>query len=60
MTDTKFILAGTLLTSASEPVLKDWLIRIRGDLVESVESAPEAMGKARAAERKYWRAVGTA
>ncbi|MDE0035511.1 MAG: amidohydrolase family protein [Deltaproteobacteria bacterium] len=42
MTDAKFILAGTLLTSASEPVLRDRLIRIRGDVVESVEPLPPA------------------
>ena len=42
MTDAKFILVGTLLTSASEPVLKDRLVRIRGDLVESVEPLPAA------------------
>ena len=42
MTDAKFILAGTLLTSASEPVLKDRLVRIRGDLVERVEPLPAA------------------
>ncbi len=42
MTDAKFILAGTLLTAASEPMLKDRLIRIRGDLVERVEPLPAA------------------
>lgn len=40
MMDANFILAGTLLTSASEPVLNDRLIRIRGNLVESVEQLP--------------------
>ena len=40
MTDTKIILAGTLLASASEPAVKDRLIRIRGDRVESVEPMP--------------------
>ena len=42
MTDAKIIPAGTLLASASEPVLKNRLIRIRGDLVESVEPMPAA------------------
>ena len=40
MTDASFILAGTLLTAASELVLRDQMIRIRGDLVESVEPLP--------------------
>ncbi len=40
MTDAKIILAGTLVASASEPVLKNRLIRIDGDLVESVEPMP--------------------
>ena len=42
MTGAKIILAGTLLASASEPVLKNRLIRIRADLVESVEPMPDA------------------
>lgn len=42
MTDAKIILAGTLLASASEPVLKNRLIRIDGDVVESVEPMPAA------------------
>ena len=49
MKDSKIILAGTLLVAASEPVLKDRLIRIRGDLVESVEpmlaAPPETSGE---------------
>ncbi len=40
MNDHKIILAGTLLVAATEPVLKDRLIRIRGDLIESVEPVP--------------------
>ena len=36
----KIILAGNLLSAASEPVLKDRLIRIRGELIEGVEPLP--------------------
>ena len=42
MHDHKIILAGTLLVAASEPVLKDRLIRVRGELIESVEPLPAA------------------
>ena len=37
MSTEKIILAGTLLSAATEPVLKDQSIKIRGDLIESVE-----------------------
>ena len=40
MNDNKIILAGTLLGAATEPVLQDRLIRIRGELIESVEPLP--------------------
>lgn len=40
MQDDKVILAGTLLGAASEPVLRNRLIRIRGEVIESVESLP--------------------
>ena len=40
MNDNKIILAGTLVTAASEPVLKDRLIRVRGELIESVGPMP--------------------
>ena len=43
MNDAKIILAGTLLASTAEPVLKDRLIRIRGELIESVEPMPAAL-----------------
>ena len=42
MNNDKIILAGTLLVAASEPVLKDRLIRVRGELIESVEPMPPA------------------
>ena len=38
----KIVLAGTLLSAASEPVLKDRLIRISGEFIESVEPLPAA------------------
>ena len=38
----KIILAGNLLSAASEPVLKDRLIRIHGELIASVEPMPSA------------------
>ena len=38
----KIILAGNLLSAASEPVLKDRLIRISGEFIESVEPLPAA------------------
>ena len=40
MSTNKIILAGTLLGAATEPVLKDRLIRLRGELIESVEPVP--------------------
>ena len=40
MNDDKVILAGTLLGAATEPVLKDQVIRVRGELIESVEPMP--------------------
>lgn len=40
MNDDKVILAGTLVGTASEPVLRDRLIRIRGELIESVAPLP--------------------
>ncbi len=40
MNDDKVILAGTLVGAAFEPVLRDRLIRIRGELIESVEPLP--------------------
>ena len=40
MNGNKIILAGTLLGAATEPVLKDRLIRLRGELIESVEPMP--------------------
>ena len=40
MNDHKIILAGNLITTASEPMLHDRLIRIRGKLIESVEPLP--------------------
>ena len=42
MNDHRIILAGTLLVAATEPVLKDRLIRIRGELIESVDPMPAA------------------
>lgn len=42
MNDDKVILAGTLVSAAFEPVLKDRLIRIRGEVIESVEPLPAA------------------
>lgn len=39
---TRIILAENLLSAASDPVLKDRLIRIRGELIESVEPLPAA------------------
>lgn len=42
MNDDKVILAGTLLGAATETVLQNRLIRIRGDLIESVEPMPAA------------------
>ena len=42
MNDDKIILAGTLLSAATEPMLKDRLIRITGELIESVEPMPAA------------------
>ena len=42
MNNGKIILAGTLLVAASEPVLKDRLIRIRDEIIESVEPMPPA------------------
>ena len=41
MNTEKLILAGTLLSSAFEPVLRDRLIRIKGDLIESIEPMPD-------------------
>ena len=40
MSTNKIILAGTLLGAATEPVLKDRLIRLRGEIIESVEPMP--------------------
>ena len=42
MNDHKVILAGTLLGAATGAVLKDQVIRIRDDLIESVEPMPAA------------------
>ncbi len=42
MNDNKIILAGTLLGGASQPVLKDCLIRVRKEIIESVEPMPAA------------------
>ncbi len=58
----KIILAGNLLSAASEPVLKDRLIRIHGELIESVEpmpAPPEVMERMRVAEREYRDAAAT-
>ena len=41
MNTEKLILAGTLLCSASEPVLRNRLVRITGDRIESVEPMPD-------------------
>ena len=43
MSTEKIILAGTLLRSASEPVLKNQLIGIRGDVIERVEPMPDSL-----------------
>ena len=40
MSTNKIILAGTLLGAATEAVLKDRLIRLRGEIIESVEPMP--------------------
>lgn len=41
MNDEKFILAGTLLSAASEPVSRNRLVRIRGDLIDGIEPLPD-------------------
>ena len=41
MNDEKFILAGTLLCAASEPVSRNRLVRIRGDQIDGIEPLPD-------------------
>ena len=41
MNTEKLILAGTLLSSASEPALRNRLVRIKGDLIDGIEPLPE-------------------
>ena len=41
MSTEKLILAGTLLCSASEPVLRNRLVRITGDRIDAVEPLPD-------------------
>lgn len=41
MSTEKIILAGTLLCSASEPVLRNRLVRISGDRIDAVEPLPD-------------------
>ena len=41
MSTEKFILAGTLLCAASEPVSRNRLVRIRGDLIDGIEPLPD-------------------
>jgi len=51
MSSQKIILAGTLLNSVPEQVLKDQLIQIRGDLIESVTSIPGAFSPQSVSDR---------
>ena len=47
MNTEKIILAGTLLSSAAEPVLKNQLIEIRGDVIERVGPIPDGFSMER-------------
>ncbi len=51
MSSQKIILAGTLLSSVPEQVLKDKLIQIRGDLIESVTPIPGAFSPQSVSDR---------